>query len=159
MSKGTLQNCKVIFWHPHIWGYCCCFPPWVKIDEMKPRKIRKSIKKINHPNSLIALFRIPNKSTNIRIPKVVILPRYTICRTSGALVFLADHVQIPKPNAQAPEIRVFKIPTRFVVLPKRERLYSGKNKNETAFRRVRNAEIVVIVLNFIVLTKNLIWND
>ncbi len=41
------------------------------------------------------------------------------------------------------------IPTRFVVLPKSERLNSGKNKKEIAFRRVRIAEIVVIVLYFI----------
>jgi len=41
------------------------------------------------------------------------------------------------------------IPTRFVVLPKSERLDSGKNKKEIAFRRVRIAEIVVIVLYFI----------
>lgn len=105
--------------------------------------------KINHPNSFIAFFSIPYKSTNISVPNVVKLPIYTNRWTSRTLEFLADHVQILKPNAQAPAIRVFRIPTRFVVLSKRERLCSGKNKKKIAFRKVRNAEMVVIVLNFI----------
>jgi len=49
---------------------------------------------------------------------------------------------------------VFIIPTRFVVLPKSERLYSGKNKKEIAFKIVRIAETVVIVLNFIEIIQN-----
>ena len=86
---------------------------------MKPRKMRRSTMKISQPNSFIALFSIPNKSTNISVPKVVMLPIYTNRWTSLTLEFLADHVQILKPNAHAPAIRVFMIPTRFVVLSKR----------------------------------------
>jgi len=123
-------------------------PPPVKIELMKPRERNKSIKKINHPSLFIAPVNIPLRSITTSIHKVVSIPYDTRRRTSGYWISFANHVIIPKPSAQAPEIRVFMIPVRFVSRPRSDKLKTGAKINKEALMIVSMAATEAIVLYF-----------
>lgn len=117
---------------------------------MNPRERNKSAKKISHPSLFIAPVIIPLRSITTNIHKVVSIPYDTSRRTSGYLISFASHVITPKPSAQAPEMRVFIIPVRFVSRPNSDRLKTGAKRKKEAFINVSMAAIEVIVLYFMI---------
>ena len=132
-----------------MWGRDSLGPLNAKDEITKPQNIIRSAKRINHPRSFTALIKTPWKSIINKIPKTVKFPLVTNIWTSRDLVFLDDHVISPSPSAHAPEMRVTMIPTRFVDLPRMERLTTGKIKNKIAFMNVKIEAAVAMVLNLI----------
>jgi hypothetical protein len=75
------------------------------------------------------------------------------------LISLASHVITGRSSAQAPEIRMFMIPVRFVSRSTKERLKTGAKRKKEALMNESMAATEVIVLYFIISFDPLIRNQ
>jgi hypothetical protein len=74
------------------------------------------------------------------------MPYDTRRRTSGYWTSFASHAITASPSAQAPKLRVFMIPVRFVSRPSRDKLKTGASRNKTPLKNERMAAVAVTVL-------------